>query len=256
MGRDMEDRGGTHKEKVDAYFGEIRNYPEENAVIKVRARALECFTRGMQFNHVLDVACGDGKVAYRILDRSKRMTLVDLSESMIQRAKANLPGQMIKKVDFIHGDILETSLAKEGFDLIICTGLMAHINNPIELIKHIASLLKDDGLLFIQHTDSLHWYSLLVDTYRRVLSVFRKEAYTLNSISKRKFLKWCSDNGFIVIERFRSMVSFMLLGPVLKENAKYQIISKLFGDAENKRRQYCGHDYLFMMIKKKIEADE
>lgn len=250
-------KGKEHRpryQRVSDFFHEEKNYPGESAVIRVRADTLDSFTRERRFGNVLDVACGDGMVAFRILDRCEQLTLLDISRNMIDRARKNIPVGMEDKVKFIKDDILTQDLPGESYDLIICTGLMAHVDDPPLLISKLSNLLNDRGLLFLQNTDSRHCYSKLVRVYRRLLARLREEAYSLHCIPNRRLRRWYHGHGLTAIARYRAMVSFLFLGPVLKEKFKFEIIRFIFGKPERKRMQSLGHDHLILL--RKIHAEQ
>jgi len=103
---------------------------------------------------ILDIGCGTGISAMAISnmlassDRPPRIFAIDISESMLSKAKEryrNIPG-----LYFIWGDAdnLE-SFFHEGFDGIFYTPSIFHIPNFLESIRQACGLLVPNGLISI-----------------------------------------------------------------------------------------------------------
>ena len=93
---------------------------------------------------VLDVACGTGVLIPYYLDRKCDVTGIDISGEMIKIASSKF-----KDVKFICGDVEEYS--NDKFDNIVIYNAFPHFIDPDLLIKHLASLLNENGYLNIAH---------------------------------------------------------------------------------------------------------
>lgn len=98
---------------------------------------------------VLDVACGTGVLFpfYRDLGVAS-VTAIDLSPEMAKRAAekaADDPG-----ITVICGDVEEADFQKQ-FDRIVVYNAFPHFPYPKRLIKTLAALLKDGGILTVAH---------------------------------------------------------------------------------------------------------
>lgn len=97
---------------------------------------------------ILDVACGTGVLIEDYLKRDvNKITAVDLSSEMIKVAKSKYKSD---KVKFICGDILDFN-NNEKYDCIVVYNAFPHFIDGEALIKHLSTLLKDDGTLSIAH---------------------------------------------------------------------------------------------------------
>ena len=97
---------------------------------------------------VLDVACGTGVLIEDYLKRDvNRITAIDLSSEMIKVAKSKFNDDRVK---FICGDILEFN-DNEKYDSIMVYNAFPHFCDGEALIRHLSSLLKENGTLSIAH---------------------------------------------------------------------------------------------------------
>lgn len=93
---------------------------------------------------VLDVACGTGVMIPYYLERSANPTGIDLSKKMVEIAK-----DKFKDVEFIWGDVEELNDRK--FDHVVVYNAFPHFIDPEALVKHLATLLNENGTLTIAH---------------------------------------------------------------------------------------------------------
>jgi SAM-dependent methyltransferase len=111
--------------------------------------------------HLLDFACGTGRITRFLEDRVKTSTGVDVSSSMLAIARKKL-----KRTEIIEADITtENILKSRKFNLI--TAFRFFLNAEPELrsaaITELAELLADDGCLVFNNHHSLGspWIKLL-----------------------------------------------------------------------------------------------
>jgi tRNA (cmo5U34)-methyltransferase len=79
----------------------------------------------------LDVGCGAGNYSLKLVQRlpDVRVTLVDLSEPMLDRAKARLGAS----VDSVHSaDIRDLDFGPGSFDIIVAAAVLHHLREPRE----------------------------------------------------------------------------------------------------------------------------
>ncbi len=98
---------------------------------------------------VLDVACGTGVMFEYYLRRGvSAVTGVDISPKMAKIAAGKYETE--PKVQVICADV-EEAVFPERFDRIVVYNAFPHFPDPKNLIKTLASLLKEDGRLTIAH---------------------------------------------------------------------------------------------------------
>jgi demethylmenaquinone methyltransferase/2-methoxy-6-polyprenyl-1,4-benzoquinol methylase len=109
---------------------------------------------------VLDVACGTGVLIPDYLKRSVKSVFgIDISPKMIQIARSKFKSE--KRVNFTCGDVCSFEFNTK-FHNVIVYNAFPHFQNPEQVVKILAELLEDGGVLSIAHgmskkqIDSIH----------------------------------------------------------------------------------------------------
>jgi len=91
---------------------------------------------------VLDLGCGAGIPATKILTQYYKVVGIDISEKQIQLARKNIPG-----AKFIKADMLEIDFPDNFFDAVVSLYAIIHIprQHHRELFKKIWRMLKPGG---------------------------------------------------------------------------------------------------------------
>lgn len=117
---------------------------EYNSYIRLVLINLEKF----EFNSLLDVGCGDGKLLFELSKKylDKKFVGIDYSKKATQFAKAFNP-----ELNIVCGDITDKSIFQEKFDIVTLIETLEHI--PPEKIqnflKGIHNCLVEGGILLI-----------------------------------------------------------------------------------------------------------
>lgn len=121
---------------------------------------------------VLDVACGTGELAYALDVEGARVTAIDFSPAMIERAhKLNAD----RDIDF-HVDDAQTleTLSGATFDAVVMNYGILHLGQPSRAISAVARVLKPGGrFAFSCWQDIAHTrgYAVLYDAIREAGAV-------------------------------------------------------------------------------------
>lgn len=105
---------------------------------------------------ILIIGCGT--VATRAIAEAypdaSEITAIDISEKTIELAKKYTPPQLNSKIKWLVADIENEEILEKlpigYFDLIHCTGVIHHLENPEKGIKNLSKLIKDDGIIKFQ----------------------------------------------------------------------------------------------------------
>ena len=93
-------------------------------------------------------SCGTG---IQILEASRyrncEITAIDLSNSSISYAKRKVDEYGLKNVNFIEMDLLELASLNKRFDLIECSGVLHHMNDPTKGLLNLFNVLEPKGFL-------------------------------------------------------------------------------------------------------------
>ena len=97
---------------------------------------------------ILDFGGGTGLLTLPLAKQAKFVTLVDISEKMLEQARLKAEQQDIKNIQFLEQDLLEKPLEKE-FDLIVVCRVLHHMPDLDEALSLFYQHLKEDGKLLI-----------------------------------------------------------------------------------------------------------
>jgi 2-polyprenyl-3-methyl-5-hydroxy-6-metoxy-1,4-benzoquinol methylase len=94
---------------------------------------------------ILDVGCGNGVIACRLLDDGFDVYGIDASETGINIANGKHPGCFF--VQDISSEKLPDALASFQFDVVISTEVIEHIYTPRSYMKLIKNILPCGGVV-------------------------------------------------------------------------------------------------------------
>jgi tRNA (cmo5U34)-methyltransferase len=79
--------------------------------------------------HVLDVGCGAGNYTLKLLERLPNLdvTLIDLSQPMLDRARLRVSPATTGRIMTIQGDIREVQLVDGEFDIVLAAAVLHHL---------------------------------------------------------------------------------------------------------------------------------
>lgn len=170
-------------DKVKEFF-EKDTYLQNRVNIEVRKAIIrECFP-SVTGRRVLDVGCGDGSLSMPFMD-ANQVVLLDAATQMIEiaRKEVNQLGYQANAT-FVKDDILKYE-DQDKFDIILCIGVISHIEDVNQLLNKINSLLKPDGRALIQFSDIDHFRYRL----KRRFGKPDNYGYTLNTFNRPTFFK-------------------------------------------------------------------
>ncbi|MEO6965571.1 MAG: class I SAM-dependent methyltransferase, partial [Acidobacteriaceae bacterium] len=130
--------------------------------IQIRVETVQQFTNTQKFDRVLDIGCGNGAISLPLLPRCGRLTLVDISSRMIELARKRIPSERSNDVELINGNFLDANLEPQSFDLILCIGVLAHVDSPAAVVAKLAQLAKPGAWIVLEFTDSFHFWGVPV----------------------------------------------------------------------------------------------
>ncbi len=136
------------------------NYPGLPEYITAKGRAdWLYFSKIDNDSQVLDLGSGWGSLSCILAEHSRQVTSV---ESVIERAEfqaIRCSQENLTNISVIHADVHRLPLQEEQFDLIVLNGLLEWIpiskpeskprHAQIEVLKHLRSLLKQNGQIYV-----------------------------------------------------------------------------------------------------------
>lgn len=90
---------------------------------------------------ILDFGCGAGLLSSNLITNGFEVTSFDIGETNKKYAKefSNISVQ----------DVLDPAKYQNYFDVVAMVEVIEHLENPVETLAFVKSLLKDDGIIFI-----------------------------------------------------------------------------------------------------------
>ena len=166
--------------------------------------------------NVLDIGSGLGDIAqyYHLNPKVKQIILTDYSDEMLPRLKsrfAHLNSYRALKFD-ITANRLDDLFSPQGIDTITCVNVLEHIENDVNALNNMHSLLKKKGTLILLIPALPQIYGTLdalVGHYRR---------YTKTSLQKV-----IQKTNFTIVKQFYmnmfGIITWFIAGKILKQKS-------------------------------------
>jgi ubiquinone/menaquinone biosynthesis C-methylase UbiE len=246
----MNTAAATKVDNVRSWFEAPRKYLDRRRFdIRIRTETVREFIGNDTFDRALDIGCGDGTISLPLLDRIGGLTLLDISTNMLSVAEANIPRKSRQKVDLINADLLRAKLPPQTFDLVLCIGILAHVDSPRDVIAEVARLARPGAKIILEFTDSYHFWSVPVIVYQNLLKLRRPTPYALNRLRRRSVVGLCRENGLEIISQYRYGHPPMGTGVFASQDTMYDMTRTLFGPTHGNRNRWMGNQYLLLLQK-------
>lgn len=234
---------------VKELFEDTALYLTYDYNLQIRKENLEALTRDLKYESILDMPCGTGSISLPLLKNAKTLTLIDISSNMLSIAKSNIPDDEKHKVTFFNDDFFNIAIKPNTYDLVICLGLLAHVNSPEHLLNKLSHIISPGGHLIIQNTDSAHFYSHLIRCYLGLKNIISKQRYKLNKVKGSFVEQQVSKNGLQLIKTFRYNQSFLGLSNLFTNEKKYKLTRQFFGTVDKNKHAKWGSDVTYLFKK-------
>ncbi len=129
----------------------------------VKAYTYEWTKKNCKDKIVLDLACGSGELSELIAQQGARLVVgLDLSPLSINNNRKRMEKNGVKNCIFIQGDCEHMDLPNEFADVVICSGMLHHVDLSFAL-PEIRRVLKQNGRVFA--LEALN-YNPIIKLYR------------------------------------------------------------------------------------------
>lgn len=104
---------------------------------------------------LLDVGCGPGTITIELAGilTSGHVTGIDISNDVIELARASLKESDVRNVDFRVDNVYELSFDDNSFDVVYAHQVLQHLSDPITALKEMRRVMSDSGLLAVRDSD-------------------------------------------------------------------------------------------------------
>lgn len=153
----------AHFDRWAGVYGRSRLLPA------LQARALEAL-RIVPGDRLLDVACGAGGLVIGVAPRVERAVGVDLSEGMLDLARAQLADAgPLPNVEFVQAPSDALPFEDGAFTAVVCTTAFHHFPDPQGSIAEMARVLAPGGRVVIGDASRDAPWTLVGDAFLRVV---------------------------------------------------------------------------------------
>ncbi|MCB0733460.1 MAG: class I SAM-dependent methyltransferase [Flavobacteriales bacterium] len=215
-----------HNASVKEKFDDTNAYVQGNSTIKTRQILVRQLLDKEAYRSVLDLGCGDGSIGVGLIHRDdQQLTLMDLSENMIERASQNASRSGITGVTTFVDDAC-TFRSGEEYDVVVCLGVLAHVPSIQQVINTISAHVKPGGHALIQFTEANSLQG------RIIYSLFSKasEQYSVNRTGIKSILPMIQSSGLTLIKSKRYSESALGFGRLGFNTAvKFKLFSSRLG---------------------------
>ena len=106
-------------------------------------------------SRVLEVGCGVGAQSLLLLKRNPGIGLccLDISNSSLERARANIETAGFGGVEFLQGDIMDHGPEAASFDHVFVCFVLEHLDDPVTALRNMRGLLREGGSITVIEGD-------------------------------------------------------------------------------------------------------
>lgn len=233
----------VEENNVKLFFNKLDYLKNSSDRIIIRSNIVKRFLGELNNVKLLDIGCGDGSLSLQYLKDSNQLTLVDISDKMLEKVQEKIPGKLDGNINLVNASF-EAINDEEKFDVIICVGVIAHVPDVDALFTKIKNILKPGGALIIETTPTPYPIGKLLFPYYFVRTLLSSQtaSYNKNRLRVSELMDY-ADNMKLRLEQ-KVRYSFPLPGmshwpQTLK--LKYTLFT-----LNNKLVSRCGSEHIFM----------
>ena len=130
------------------YKAETFDSPKNIFLANLVCQAVEKQIDLLSDKEILDFGGGTGLLTLPLAKQAKSVTLVDISEKMLEQARLKAEQQDIKNIQFLEQDLLKNPLEKE-FDLIVVCRVLHHMPDLDAALSLFHQHLRENGQLLL-----------------------------------------------------------------------------------------------------------
>jgi SAM-dependent methyltransferase len=215
--------------------------------IRIRTETVAVLYADKEFDHILDIGCGDGSLTLPLLPRTKRITYLDVSQAMLDIVAARIGPAHAAKADYLHAHFMEADLPVQKFDLVVSVGVLAYIDDVAAYLAKVHAVLSPGGCLLLECTDAAHFLSRLDRAYQAVTGLLRPRKFEIYQHTAAEVLQAASTRGLRLDRTFRYAYSLPILSRLIPKSSAYRFIRRTYGDIVQNRRRSLGNQCVFSL---------
>jgi len=190
----------TKSEKSKEFFNTPGNYLESNVIIVFRKKIIAELLGEIINKRIIDVGCGNGELTIDFI-KENQVTFLDFSPNMLSLVKERIQKENLQIASFINSDI---SFYKPDykFDIAVCIGVVAHVEDVTELIRKLKEIINDNGIVILQYTAA----EKIISRFNRLKSkIVRKDNYNykINKTTSNEINKILNKEHLTIIKKIK-----------------------------------------------------
>ena len=231
-------------ERVKEYFNKTDVYIKANPVIQVRKKIIREIVGDLKDKQIIDIGCGNGELT-RELTYNNRITFLDISEKMLELARLNISEEHLIRASFVNSDIFNFKTDKT-FDLVVCTGVVAHVADIPGLLNKLKEIVKEGGMILLQYSAS----EKLVSKFNQLRDgLFSKTRinynYKINLTSSSFIEKLLNNCGLIITKK----VKYLPVSPLFSVFNYKTRIKLMEASYKSRLLSYLGSEIILSLSK-------
>ncbi|MCD4736099.1 MAG: class I SAM-dependent methyltransferase [Bacteroidales bacterium] len=209
-------------DKAYVHFNNVEQYLRQRFDIRVRAEIVRELTGKLENVDIIDLGCGDGSVSIQFQSATNHITLVDISENMLEKANLNIKPEYSKNIKCIKSDV-SSFVPPKKYDVVIGLGLLAHVNCIHGTLRAMSGLLKENGLCIIQLTDKTQLLSKILNFYNKILDKISGQfGYARNRLSVEEVTTLTARYGLKYVDSIQYSLTLPGMISLVPDKLMYQ----------------------------------
>lgn len=222
----------TKAENIREFFNNPDNYLTSNVIIELRKIIVADLLGIVRNKRILDVGCGNGEITIDYL-KYNQVTFLDISPNMVALVKEKINNEHLQNASFINSEFSSWK-PEHKFDVVVCVGVVAHVEDIRKLILYLKELIKDDGIIILQYSAAEKIITMFNCLKNKVLN---KESYNykinttttaeMSKIFKSVSLTIIKKIHYIPISPLLSLFSYSTKRKLIKFGYKNRLFSSI-----------------------------
>ncbi|MFH1785864.1 MAG: class I SAM-dependent methyltransferase [Candidatus Micrarchaeota archaeon] len=203
--------------------------------LRLRAKKILSNLPKTSDKQLLDAGCGSGIYSFSLAKRFQTVLAVDIQEDLIKKANEI---NRYKNLDFRVMDLSNLKLKENSFDTVICSDVLEHIQDDVQVLGELSRVLKRDGTLLLTVPSISEKNKKTYKKYRHVRVGYDRDAMEeLCSKTNLKLMSceyYCSNSTeklFGITEKF--MKNYVVLGLIFYPFYMLSILFDIFSNEKN-----------------------
>lgn len=216
--------------------------------ITCRIQAVKAFADRVKPQRILDIGCGNGSISIQLLSEHTRLTLLDLSSSMIRTAGGNIPERLKDRATLRNEDFSQAEFGGQKFDLVIAIGVLAHVKSPDAFLQKVESLVAPGGNIVLEFTDAFHGVGRIGRFWGALKELIAPAKYRTNKLSQRDVAKVLANHRLKVVDELRySRVPLPGFTRIFGYRIEQALVRMMFGSCGHNRNAWLGNEHIALL---------